>query len=113
MYQKSYGCLRPVSVLQELIRKVLTRDGLSASELQIYKALSKWIDSKLDHGLDETEKKEFVAGIIRLKNMSIAELIDNVWSGGLVPELAILQAIRDISGVLMKALDYLPAGSHP
>jgi hypothetical protein len=99
--------------LQDFVKKFLTRDKLAATEVQIYEALRSWISLRPEGSLTEEEKKELAAGVVRLNNMTIEELVKTVWNGGLVPHAAILEAIESTSKKLKDALKHLRPDLHP
>jgi hypothetical protein len=104
---------RELRLLQDSVRRLLTRDKLAATEVQIYVGLSSWISSRPEGSLSEEEKSELATGVVRLNNMTIEELVKTVWNGGLVPHAAILEAIESTSKKLTDALKHLRPDLHP
>jgi hypothetical protein len=99
--------------LQDLLERLLTRDKLAATELQIYSALSEWVSSRPEESLKQEEKEELATSVVRVNNMSIEELVDTVLVGGLVPSAAVHQAIKETSKKLEDALKHLRPELHP
>ena len=107
---------RAAFLFQDRLEETLRRGGLSATELEIYDALSKWIGNKPDLGLDETEMEAFVFSLVHLNMMTIEALIDHVWNGRLVGHNVILELIKHINGYMKYDLNNCCgcfAHSHP
>ena len=89
------------SIAQELLKKMLKRDGFIATEEDVFTALVQWLKNSTSGWISSNKRKEkLIIDVVDLSNMTIEQLTGTVWGSGLVSESTVLAAVKVVNAKL-------------
>ncbi len=76
------------------LKKIMGRETIKIAELEIFHAVRRWLEEKLDGRAEAAFAEDLVLSCVRLRDLALDELLGTVRESKLVSDSAILDAVK-------------------